>query len=335
MKAIVQEAYGGTEQLQLKELPVPEVADDEVLVKVRASSVHADVWHVVSGRPYAMRLFGAGIFRPRTKVPGIDLAGTVEAVGATVQRFSPGDAVFGESHSGIQWMHGGAWAEYAAVPQSALALKPEGVGFEEAASVAASGYIAVTNLESNGLLVEGRHLLINGAAGMVGTIALQLAKARGLRVTAVDRGDRLALLAQLGADDTLDYTTEDITSGDVKYDVILDVASTLTAAEWRRMLTPDGSYVLIGHDHYGTVGGRWFGNLPGFFAHMFRSLWDRNLPLDTEIPAKDGVMQVLAELLASGALTPVIDKVFPLEQAPEALRYLVSGEARGRIVVVP
>jgi NADPH:quinone reductase-like Zn-dependent oxidoreductase len=337
MKAVVQTRYGPPEQaLEVREIDRPEVGDDEVLVRVRASSVHADVWHVVTGLPYVLRLMGSGLLRPKVRVPGTDLAGTVEVVGRSVTRFKVGDVVFGESHGGFQWKNGGAWAEFAAAPEAALALKPENVSFEQAAAVATAGSIALSNLRFEHALQPGHHVLINGAAGAVGSIALQVAKARGARVTGVDGADKLELLRSLGADHVIDYTQADVTRRDERYDLIFDVASTLSISACKRIFTPTGIYVLIGHDHYGRAGRRVLGSIPSVVWLAARALFNRHLPAPFfSAPPKQPIMAELGELLGTGKLTPVIDRTFPLEDASEAIRRLANGHALGRIIIAP
>jgi NADPH:quinone reductase-like Zn-dependent oxidoreductase len=337
MKAVVQTRYGPPEQaLEVREIDRPEVGDDEVLVRVRASSVHADVWHVVTGLPYVLRLMGSGLLRPKVRVPGTDLAGTVEVVGRSVTRFKVGDVVFGESHGGFQWKNGGAWAEFAAAPEAALALKPENVSFEQAAAVATAGSIALSNLRFEHALQPGHHVLINGAAGAVGSIALQVAKARGARVTGVDGADKLELLRSLGADHVIDYTQADVTRSDERYDLIFDVASTLSISACKRIFTPTGIYVLIGHDHYGRAGRRVLGSIPSVVWLAARALFNRHLPAPFfSAPPKQPIMAELGELLGTGKLTPVIDRTFPLEDASEAIRRLANGHALGRIIIAP
>lgn len=337
MKAIVQTRYGPPQDvLELREIDRPAVGSDEVLVRVRAASVHADVWHVVTGLPYVLRAMGAGLFSPKQPVPGTDLAGIVEATGNGVTRFKAGDAVFGESHRGMQWKNGGAFAEFASAPQDALALKPDNVSFEQAAAAATAGYIALTNLRGRAKVEPGQNVLINGAAGGVGAIAVQIAKARGARVTGVDRADKLGLVRALGADRVIDYTQEDFARGDERYDLIFDVASTLSLSRCRHVLKPTGTYVIIGHDHYGRLGRRVFGSLPHVFALLTRAPFDRHLaPPDFSTPPKGEVMAELRGLLEIGKLTPVVDRTFPLDSAAEAIRYLQDGHPRGRVVITP
>jgi len=340
MKAIVQTRYGPPEEvLELRELDTPAVADDEVLVRVCAASVHPDVWHVVAGRPRVVRLMGAGLRKPKVAVPGTDLAGVVEAVGKGVTRFAVGDRVFGESHRKMQWCNGGAFAQFAAAPQDSLAPKPAGASFDEAASVPTAGYIALLNLPAETAWVKGCNVLINGAGGGVGSIALQVAKARGATVTGVDCARKLELLRTLGADRVIDYRREDFTQGDgddERYDLIFDVASTLSLKACKRVLKPKGLYVMIGHDHFGDVGGRTFGGLPHFFGLVARAPFDRHLPpLSFAVPPKREVMARLGALLESGQLTPVIDRTFGLAEVPEAMRYMQAGGGVGRIIIQP
>ena len=337
MKAIVQSHYGEPRDvLSLAEIDAPVAGPGEVLVRIRATSVHADVWHAVSARPILVRLMGAGLFTPKDPVPGTDLAGVVEAVGADVTRFQVGDEVFGETQLKMQWRNGGTFAEYAVAAEAALAVKPAGVSFEQATAVPTAGYIALLNLRGGSEVQPGQHVLVNGAAGGVGFIALQVAKARGATVTAVDEGRKLDLLRGLGADRVVDYREEDFTRGPERYDLIFDVASTLSRAEWKRALKPEGVYVLIGHDHYGAAGGRLLGSLPRFFWLQLRGLFDRQIPRPSgSTPPKSEVMAELRELLEAGALTPVIDRTFPLEQTLDAMRYLQEGGGIGKIVITP
>jgi NADPH:quinone reductase-like Zn-dependent oxidoreductase len=337
MKAIVQDKYGPVEEvLQLREVDRPLVRDDEVLVRVRASSVHPDVWHVVTGRPYVLRLMGAGLLKPKTAIPGTDVAGHVEEIGKDVTEFSPGDAVFGESHRGLLWRNGGAFAEYVSVPGDVLAHKPGNITFEQAATVPTSGFIAVHNLQNGRRLKPGQNVLINGAGGGVGAIAVQLAKAYGARVTGVDSTSKLEMIRSLGADHVIDYTQEDFTQRGERYDLIFDVASNLSLSSCKRALTPAGIYVLIGHDHFGDAAGRTLGSLPRMFKLIALSPFVRHLPApDFSMPSKKDTMALLKEFLESGKLTPIVDRTYPLSEVREAMRYLQEGRARGRIVITP
>ena len=240
MKAIVQDRYGSADTLQLREVEEPVVGDDSVLVRVRAASVHADVWHAMRGQPYVLRVLGSGLRTPRNRIPGTDLAGQVQAVGTKVTRFRAGDQVFGQSFVGNLWRHGGALAECAAVPASRLELKPARLTFEQAAAVPTSGTLAVQGVRDEGRVEPGQRVLINGAGGAVGTFAVQLATGYGAHVTGVDAPDKLDMLRSIGADRVIDYTQEDFTRTDERYDLILDLAGTRPWSECKRALTPEG-----------------------------------------------------------------------------------------------
>jgi len=334
MKAIVQTRYGDPQEvLAFREIDRPGLRDGEVLVRVRATSVHADVWHAVSGRPILVRLT-AGLFEPTDLVPGTDLAGVVEATGKDVVRFKVGDAVFGASSTKMEWRNGGTFAEWAAVPAGGLEHKPEPLSFVQAAAVPTPGIIALTNLRGSAEVRPGQHVLINGAGGGVGSAALQVAKARGATVTAVDRAEKLELLRQLGADRVIDYLQEDFTRGSERYDLILDVASTLSLKDCKRVLAPRGIYVIIGHDHYGAAGHRMLGTLPHFFGLMARAPFDRHLPaLNFSTPNRTQIMAELRALLEAGKLTPVVDRTYPLAEAGAAMGYLQQGGGLGRIIL--
>jgi NADPH:quinone reductase-like Zn-dependent oxidoreductase len=333
MKAIVQNRYGSPDVLELREIDDPAVGDDQMLVRVRAASVHADVWHVMRGVPYVLRIMGAGLRAPKDLVPGTDLAGIVESVGRNVTRFRPGDEVFGQSLVANLWRHGGAFAEYAAVPEARFEPKPAGLTFEQAAAVPTSGSLAVQGVRDEGRVQEEHKVLINGAGGAVGTFAVQLAKAYGADVTGVDAAGKLDMVRSIGADRVVDYAREDFTRSGERYDVILDIAGNHRWPDIKRAMVPEGTYVLIGHDQYGAAGHRWFGSL-GRFAklivisplvpqlHPFRGAKD---PGDR--------LAVLMEFIEAGKVTPVIDRTFPLSHVPEAVRYLESGQARGKLVV--
>lgn len=337
MKAIVQDGYGLPDDvLRLRQIDRPVAGDDEVLVRVHAASVHPDVWHMVTGRPYVLRLMGAGLVKPKNPVPGTDVAGVVESVGKDVVRFGPGDEIFGETFLELQWRNGGAFAEYVCVPQDALALKPGNISFEQAAAMPTSGFIALLNLQNGELVKPGQSVLINGAGGGVGSIAIQLCKAYGTRVTGVDVREKMELVQSLGADHFIDYAREDFTRRGERYDLVFDVASNLSLASCKRVLTPTGFYVPIGHDHFGGSSGKVFGSLPRFIMLMAIKRFVRQLPnRGYAIPSKKDVMAVLKDLLEMGKITPVIDRCFPLGEVPDAIRYLAGGRARGKIIIKP
>ena len=334
MKAILQDRYGTEDVLRFGKRPVPVPADDEVLVRVIATSMHPDVWHVTAGLPYVLRIMGSGLRRPHNPVPGTDLSGIVESVGAGVTRFRPGDAVFGETLRGMQWMNGGAYAEYACAPESALVHLPARISFEVAAAVPTAGLIAIANLQAAANLPRGARVLGNGAAGGVGSLALHILKSRGLHVTAIDHGDKLEFLRGLGADETIDYTQEDFTQRSERYAFLLDVASNRSFDECRRVLSPDGAYVVVGHDHFGQTRTRWFGMIPRMFGLMIRALFTRQLPRPIfELPDRATSLELLRKLLDEGHLTPHVDRVFDLADTALALRTMMEGKTRGKIVI--
>ena len=336
MKAVVQSGYGGVDVLRIVDLAPPAAGDDDVLVRVRAASVHADVWHVLSGMPYVMRLMGSGLKTPKQPIPGSDMAGVVESVGTNVKRFAPGDAVFGETLPGMQWQNGGAFAELVAVHESLVEKKPANVSFERAAAVPASGIIAWNTLVNEGQLASGKNVLINGAGGGVGTLALQLAKGYGAAVTAVDCKEKLPMLTALGADNVWDYTHAPVTEIDDRFDIILDVASNLKLRKCRRILSPNGIYVLVGHDHYGQKGHHVMGSLPRVLGLSALSLFHRHLPKSPfQMPSKPDAMKVLAQFLAEEKITPTIDKIYPLNDVQAAITYLLSEKSQGKIILVP
>ena len=333
MKAIVQERYGSPEVLELREIERPAVGDDEVLVRVRATSVHPDVWHALRGIPYVLRIMGSGLRRPKNQVPGTDLAGFVESVGRNVTRFQAGDEVFGQSVGANLWGNGGTFAEYAAVPAPKLEPKPANLTFEQDASVLTSGQIAVQGIRDEGRVQQGQRVLINGAGGGVGTTAVQLARAYGANVTAVDGAAKLDMLRSIGADRVLDYTREDFTRSGERYDVVLDIAGNHPWSDLKRSLTPEGTYVLIGHDQYGGSGHRWVGSLGRFFKLMVIAPFVSQLHPFRGAKDPGDRLVVLKELIEAGKITPVIDRTFPLSEVPEAIRYLESGQVQGKVVI--
>jgi len=333
MKAIVQDRYGSPDVLELRDIDQPLAADDEVLVRVRAASVHADVWHAMKGVPYVLRVMGSGLRAPKHRVPGTDLAGLVESVGTNVTRFRSGDEVFGQSLLANLWRNGGALAEYAAVPQAMLERKPARLTFEQAAAVPTSGSLGVQHVRDEGRTQSGQTVLINGAGGAVGTFAVQLAKAYGANVTGVDAPEKLDVLRSIGADQVLDYTQDDFTRRDERYDFILDIVGNHPWSECRRALTPDGTYVLSGFDQYGRSGHRWFGSLGRFGKLIVISPFVSHLHPFRGTKDPGDRLAVLKELIEAGKLTPVIDRTFPLSETPEAIRYLESGRARGKVVI--
>ena len=332
MKAIVQDRYGSPDVLKLREIDQPVADDDAVLVRVHAASVHPDVWHVVQGIPRVLRIMGAGLRRPTNRVPGIDMAGRVESVGAKVTRFRAGDEVFGEIVR-IQWHNGGAFAEYAVAPERRLELKPANLTFEQAAAVPTSGLIALQAVRHQGHVRPGQKVLVNGAGGGVGTFAVQLAKADGAHVTGVDTTSKLDLIRSIGADRVIDYTQEDFTRSGDRYDVIVDIPGTHSFSDLRRALTPEGTYVYIGHDRFGRSGARWFGGIGRFIRLSLLTPFVRQRMNPRVAKGSEAPLVVLKELIEAGKLTPAIDRTFPLSEVPDAIRYLETGDVRGKIVI--
>jgi len=321
MKAIVQDTYGSTDVLELRDIDKPEIADDEVLVRVHAAGVDRGVWHVMTGLPYPIRLAGYGLRAPKTPVPGADVAGVVEAAGKDVTRFQPGDEVFGIGK--------GAFAEYARAPENKLAPKPANLTFEQAAVVAISGLPALQGLRDHGKVRPGQKVLIIGASGGVGTYAVQLAKVFGAEVTAVCGSTKVDMVRSLGADHVIDYTREDFAEGEQRYDVILDIGGNSSLSRLRRALAPKGTLVIAG----GETGGRWLG---GYDRQLRALLLSRFVgqKLTTFISKENHEdMLVLKELIESGKITPVIDRTYPLTEAPQAIRYVEEGHARGKVVI--
>jgi NADPH:quinone reductase-like Zn-dependent oxidoreductase len=322
MKAIVQDTYGTTDVLELRDINKPEIADDEVLVRVKAAGVDRGVWHLMTGLAYPIRLAGYGLRAPKTPVPGSDLAGVVEAVGNQVTRFQPGDEVFGIGK--------GAYAEYARARESKLAPKPENLSFEQAAVVAISGLPALQGLRDHGRVTPGQHVLIIGASGGVGSYAVQLAKAFGAEVTAVCSTTKVDLVRSLGADHVIDYTRDDFAEGKQRYDVILDIGGNSSLSRLRRALTPKGTLVIAG----GEGGGRWLGGTDRQLRALLLSRFVSQ-KLTTFISKENHEdMIVLKQLIEAGKITPVIDRTYPLSEVPNAIRYLEQGYARGKVVII-
>ena len=321
MKAIVQDAYGSTDVLEYRDVDIPEIADDEVLIRVHAAGVDRGVWHIMTGLPYPIRLAGYGLRAPKTPVLGMDVAGVVEAVGKDVTRFQPGDEVFGIGK--------GAFAEYARAPENKLAPKPANLTFEQASAVAVSGSPALQAVRDYGRVQPGQSVLIIGASGGVGTFAVQIAKAFGAEVTAVCSATKADMVRSLGADYILDYRRDDFADGERRYDVILDIAGNSSLSRLRRALTAKGTLVIIG----GETGGRWLGGndrqirallLSPFVGQKLRTLMPKENHRD---------MIALKELIEAGKVTPVIDRTYPLSEAPAAILYMQDGNARGKAVV--
>jgi NADPH:quinone reductase-like Zn-dependent oxidoreductase len=322
MKAVVQDTYGSPDVLELRDIDKPVVGDDDVLVRVHAAGVDPGVWHLMTGLPYLVRILGYGLRKPKVGIRGRDVAGRVEAVGKNVTRFHPGEEVFGTCE--------GSFAEYVCAQADRLAPKPANLTFEQAAAVPISGLTALQGVREKGQVQPGQKVLIIGAAGGVGSFAVQLAKAFGAGVTGVCSTTKVDLVRSIGADHVIDYTREDFADGARRYDLILDTAGNRSLAHLRRALAPRGTLVIVG----GEGGGRWLG---GFDRQILRapilSLFVSQTlrPLTSKERSEDLV--VLKELIEAGKVTPIIDRTYPLSEVPEAIRYLEEGHARGKVAI--
>lgn len=322
MQALVQERYGTPEVLSLGAVEVPSPGRREVLVEVGAASVHPGDYFVMTGRPRLVRL-AFGLRRPRRRSPGMDLAGIVRAVGAEVTSVHVGDRVFG-------WTTTGALAEYATVREDHLAPVPAGVSAADAAAVPTSGMTALQALRDVARLTAGQTVLITGASGGVGSFAVQIAKALGAEVTAVCSGRNAELVRRLGADHVIDYETTDVTDGSTRFDVILDSVEAQPLAAMRRILTPTGTLI----PNSGR-GGAWIGPLGRIArARLLSALTRQRLRPFTSLGRRDDLV-ALAEMLASGEITPVVDRSYALTDAADALRRVATGHTRGKLVVIP
>ena len=321
MKAIVQDSYGPADVLELRDIATPAIADDEVLVRVRAAGVDRGVWHLMTGLPYPIRLAGYGLRAPKTPVPGMDLAGVVEAVGSDVTLLQPGDEVFGFGR--------GTFAEYARALERKLAPKPSNLSFEQAAVIAVSGLPALQGARDHGRVELGQMVLVIGASGGVGTYAVQLAKVFGAEVIGVCSTSKVDMVRALGASRVIDYTQDDFAEGEQHYQVILDIGGNASLSRLRRALAPTGTLVIVG----GETGGRWLG---GYDRQLRALLLSRFVSqrLTTFVSNENRAdLIVLKELIEAGEVTPVIDRTFPLAEAPQAIRYVEQGHARGKVVI--
>ncbi len=321
MKAIVQDTYGSADVLKLQDVEEPVVGESDVLVRVHAAGAGPDVWHLMTGQPYMARpVIGFG--GPKERVRGWDVAGTVEAVGAKVTTFHPGDEVMGVAP--------GSFAEFAIARADKLVPKPARLTFEQAAAVPVSGVTALQAVRDEARVQPGQSVLVVGAAGGVGTFAVQIAKAFGARVTGVASTSKLDLVQSIGGEEVIDYTREDFTDGSRSWDVIVDTAGRRPLRHLRRALTAKGTLVVVG----GDGGGRWTG---GFFRGMLRGplvslfVGQKLGWLNSKTTLKD--LQAVADLIEAGTVTPVIDRTYQLVEAPDAIRYLEEGHPRGKIVI--
>jgi NADPH:quinone reductase-like Zn-dependent oxidoreductase len=321
LKAITYHEYGSPDALEFEDVDAPVVKDDEVLVRVRAASVNPRDWHFMRGVPYFMRA-QAGLRRPKSSLLGSDVAGQVEAVGTAVTRFHPGDEVFAHVQEG-------GFAEYAAVPEEALGLKPANLTFEQAAAVPLAGLTALEGLRDRGRVRPGQKVLIIGAAGGVGTFAVQLAKHFGADVTGVCSTRNLDLVRSIGADHVIDYTREDLTQGGQRYDLIFQLAGTRSPSDLRRALTPKGTLLLSS----GESDGRWVGPMDRILKALVLAPFVSQRLSSFLAKSTTEDLQVLKELIEAGKVSPVIDRTYPQSEVPEAIRYLEEGHARGKVVV--
>jgi NADPH:quinone reductase-like Zn-dependent oxidoreductase len=321
MKAMLRYAYGPPDVLELRDIDIPEIADDEVLVQVNAAGVDRDVWHVMTGLPYPIRLAGYGFRAPKNPVIGSDMAGVVEEVGKKVTRFQPGDEVFGIGK--------GSYAEYVCAGEDKLAPKPTNLTFEQAAVLAIMGSTALQALRDQGKVRQGQEVLLIGASEGVGTYTVQIAKAFGARVTGVCCTKKVEMVRSIGADHVIDYTREDFAEGDQRYDLILDIGGNSSLARLRHALTPEGTLVITG----GEGEGRWLGGTDRQLRAMLLSPFVGQKLVTFIAKENHEDMIILKELIEAGKLTPVIDRTYPLAEVPEAIRYLEEGHARGKVVI--
>ncbi|HLX07674.1 MAG TPA: NAD(P)-dependent alcohol dehydrogenase [Thermoanaerobaculia bacterium] len=320
MKAIVYRAYGPPDVLELAEIEQPTAGADEVLIEVRAAAVNPLDWHYVRGSPYFIRLL-AGLRRPKVTRLGVDVAGRVEAVGVNVRQFKPGDEVFGGCR--------GAFAEYACASERALVLKPGNVTFEQAAAAPVAAYTALQSLRDHGRLQSGQQVLINGAAGGVGTFAVQIAKSFGAVVTGVCSAGNVSMVRSLGADEVIDYSQEDFTKSGKRYDLILDAVGNHSLLACRRALKPKGILVMVG----GSGGGLIAMLARALAAVVLSRLVSQDLLMMLTKPSQKD-LTIIRDLMAAGKVTPVIDRRYSLSEVPEAIRYLEGGHARGKVVII-
>jgi NADPH:quinone reductase-like Zn-dependent oxidoreductase len=317
MKAITQDRYGSAEVLEIRDVDKPAIGAGEVLVRVHAASIHVGDWILMTGSPFVMR-FATGLRKPKHEVPGTDVAGTVEAVGADVQLLRPGDDVFG-------WC-AGAFAEYAHAPEDQFVKKPSNLTFEQAAAVGVSASTALQLLRDDGRVQPGQKVLINGASGGVGSFAVQIAKAFGAEVTGVTSTKNVELVRSIGADHVIDYTTADFTTEGARYDLILDNVGNHSMSETRRALAPDGMLISNG-------GGHADGKLGRTIRTMLVSMVVKAQASPTVKTQNHDDLVALRDLVEAGNLTPVIDGIYPLEETPTAIDRVATGHARGTIVI--
>ena len=320
MKAVVQDKYGSPDVLELRDIDKPVAKDDEVLIRVHAASVNAADWHFLRGMPYIARL-SLGLRKPKTKIRGRDVAGQIEAVGKDVKQFHPGDEVYAEVDTG-------SFAEYTHASEDLLGLKPSNLTFEQAAAVPLAAVTALQGLRDKGQIKPGQKVLIYGASGGVGTFAVQLAKSFGADVTGVCSTKKVDMVRSIGADQVIDYTQEDFAQNGQRYDILFDLVGNRSLSDLRRALTPKGTLVLSGGE-----GGRWLGSVKLLIKSLLLSPFVSQRLTAFLAKTKHEDLLVLNELIEAGKVTPVIDKTYPLSEAPEAIRYLEGRQVQGKIVI--
>jgi NADPH:quinone reductase-like Zn-dependent oxidoreductase len=321
MKAIVQDKYGSADVLEPRDVEIPQPGDDDLLIRVHAAGVDPGVWHLMTGQPYLVRVMGFGFRKPKIRIRGTDAAGTVEAAGRNVTWFKQGDPVYGTCD--------GSFAEYACAKAERFASKPANLSFEQAAAVPVSGMTALNGLRDAGKIQPEQKVLIIGAAGGVGTYAVQLAKAFGGVVTGVCSTSKAGLVRAIGAEEVIDYTREDFTDGAHQFDLILETAGRRPLSQLRRALTPQGTLVIVG----GEGGDRWLGGFQRQIFAPLRSLLTEQKLLGLMSKERQQDLLTLKDLIEAGKLKPVIDRTFPLSEAPQAIGYLEQGHARGKVVL--
>lgn len=323
MRAIVHDRYGSSEVLVLRDLDKPEIGDGEVQVRVRAAAVSPADWALMGGLRYIARPL-YGLRKPKNRIRGTDMAGEVEAVGTSVTRFRPGDEVFG-------WCKdlGGAFAEPASIPEDALAPKPANLTFEEAAAVPMAGFVALQALRDHGKVQAGQKVLVNGASGGIGTFAVQIAKSLGAEVTGVCSTSNVDLVRSIGADHVIDYTKEDFTQSGQRYDFILDNVGNRSLSDLRRALTPKGTLV----PNSGGFKNRWFASAGRLVSATVLLTFVSQTLLRFVMSPKQENLVVLRQSIEAGKVTPVIDRMYPLSETPQAIDHVGGGHARGKVVI--
>jgi NADPH:quinone reductase-like Zn-dependent oxidoreductase len=319
MKAVVYEKYGTPEVLELKEVERPEPKADEVLVKVHAASVNSWDWDRLTGKPYLFRLI-SGISKPKLKILGCDISGTVVETGPNISKFQPGDEVFGDISEG-SW---GGFAEYVCARENALTMKPASLSHENAAAIPQAGLLAFQGLNDKRKISPGEKVLINGAGGGVGTMAVQIAKWYGAEITAVDSNEKLGMLQSLGADHVIDYQKEDFTRNGRQYDLILDVTANRSVLDYRRALKPNGHYIMIGGKISAIL-------QIAFFGTLISKMGNKKIDILAHHPNKD--MELLLELIETGKVKPVIDRCYKLHEIRDAMQCIGVGKAIGKLVI--